>query len=49
MHIEKNIVDRIHGSLFDISGKTKDPSNALYGLKDVGIKEESLSKRYKWQ
>ena len=44
MHIEKNIVDRIHGSLLDISGKTKDPSNAWYGLKDVGIRKNLYPK-----
>ena len=37
MHIEKNIVDSILGTLLDISGKTKDHAKARYDLKDMGI------------
>nr|XP_025884707.1 uncharacterized protein LOC112940671 [Solanum lycopersicum] len=38
MHIEKNIVDSILGSLLDIHGKTKDHAKALYDLKEMGIR-----------
>ncbi|KAL4286637.1 hypothetical protein AHAS_Ahas19G0106100 [Arachis hypogaea] len=37
MHIEKNILDSIIGTLLDIPGKTKDHLNARYDLKDLGI------------
>ena len=40
MHIEENIVDRILGTLFDISGKTKDHAKAQYDLKDMGIRKK---------
>ena len=39
MHIEKNIVDSILGTLLDISGKTKDHEKAQYDLKDMGIRK----------
>ncbi|KAH0733048.1 hypothetical protein KY289_004236 [Solanum tuberosum] len=39
MHIEKNIVDSILGTLLDISGKTKDHAKAQYDLKDMGIRK----------
>ncbi|WMV37518.1 hypothetical protein MTR67_030903 [Solanum verrucosum] len=39
MHIEKNIVDSILGTLLDISGKTKDHRKARYDLKAMGIKK----------
>ena len=39
MHIEKNIVDSILGTLFDISGKTKDHAKARYDFKDMGIRK----------
>nr|XP_025670299.1 uncharacterized protein LOC112770094 [Arachis hypogaea] len=39
MHIEKNIVDSILGTLLDISGKTKDHLNARYDLKEIGIRK----------
>ncbi|KAH0709469.1 hypothetical protein KY284_010896 [Solanum tuberosum] len=39
MHIEKNIVDSILGTLLDISGKTKDHAKARYDLKDMGIRK----------
>ncbi|KAH0685856.1 hypothetical protein KY285_016411 [Solanum tuberosum] len=39
MHIEKNIVDSILGTLLDISGKTKDHAKARYDLKDTGIRK----------
>ena len=34
MHIEKNIVDSILGTLLDISGKIKDHAKARYDLKE---------------
>ncbi|WMV18692.1 hypothetical protein MTR67_012077 [Solanum verrucosum] len=37
MHIEKNIVDSIIGTLLDISGKTKDHPNTRYDLKEMVI------------
>ena len=39
MHIEKNIVDSILGTLLDISGKIKDHEKARYDLKDMGIRK----------
>ena len=40
MHIEKNIVDNIIGTLLDISGKTKDHANARYDLQEMGIRKK---------
>ncbi|XP_049362547.1 uncharacterized protein LOC125827267 [Solanum verrucosum] len=39
MHIEKNIVDSILGTLLDIPGKTKDHAKARYDLKEMGIRK----------
>ncbi|XP_070025158.1 uncharacterized protein [Nicotiana sylvestris] len=39
MHIEKNIVDNVIGTLLDILGKTKDHANARYDLKEMGIRK----------
>ncbi|XP_060200861.1 uncharacterized protein LOC132629147 [Lycium barbarum] len=39
MHIEKNMIDNIIGTLLDISGKTKDHENACYDLKEMGIRK----------
>ncbi|KAH0687961.1 hypothetical protein KY284_018514, partial [Solanum tuberosum] len=39
MHIEKNIVDSILGTLLDISGKKKDHKKARYDLRDMGIRK----------
>ncbi|KAK6773803.1 hypothetical protein RDI58_029041 [Solanum bulbocastanum] len=39
MHIEKNIVDSILGSLLDISSKTKDHAEDRYDLKDMEIRK----------
>ena len=39
MHIEKNIVDKVLGTLFDISGKTNDHAKARYDLKNMGIRK----------
>ena len=33
MHIEKNIVDNILGTILDISGKIKDHAKSLYDFK----------------
>ena len=54
MHIEKNIVDRILGTILDISRNTKDHAKARYDLKDMGIrknlhlKDKEDSKRTKF-
>lgn len=38
MHIEKNVVISILGTLLDIPGKTKDHAKARYDLKEMGIR-----------
>ena len=40
MHIEKNICENILGTLLNISGKTKDTTNARLDLYDMGIRPE---------
>ncbi|XP_031262844.1 uncharacterized protein LOC116121024 [Pistacia vera] len=40
MHVEKNICESIIGTLFDISGKTKDKINARKDLEDMGVCHE---------
>ena len=40
MHIEKNIVDNIIGTLLNLNGKTNDNLKALQDLKDMGIRSE---------
>ncbi|XP_052111602.1 uncharacterized protein LOC127742970 [Arachis duranensis] len=45
MHIEKNIVDSILGTLLDISGKTKDHTNARYDLQEMGIRKNLHPKK----
>ncbi|XP_016173163.1 uncharacterized protein LOC107615629 [Arachis ipaensis] len=55
MHIEKNILDSVIGTFFDIPGKTKDHLNAQYDLKDLGIwknlqaKEVNNAREQSWQ
>jgi len=39
MHIEKNIVDNVIGTILNIPGKTKDHANARYDLKEMGIRK----------
>ena len=39
MHIEKNIVDKILGTLLNIGGKTKDNLNARLDLQEMGIRK----------
>ncbi|XP_019255072.1 PREDICTED: uncharacterized protein LOC109233652 [Nicotiana attenuata] len=39
MHIDKNIVDNVIGTILDIPGKTKDHANARYDLKEMGIRK----------
>ena len=39
MHIEKNIVDSILGTLLNISGKANDHAKARYDLKEMGIRK----------
>ncbi|WMV50343.1 hypothetical protein MTR67_043728 [Solanum verrucosum] len=39
MHIEKNRVDSILGTLLDIPGKTKDHAKSRYDLKEMGIRK----------
>jgi hypothetical protein len=40
MHIEKNILEALIGTILNIAGKTKDTAKARLDLKDLGIKEE---------
>ena len=40
MHIEKNICDRVLGTLMNIDGKTKDTYKACLDLMDMGIRPE---------
>ena len=40
MHIEKNVVDNIIGTLLNLDGKTKDNLKAHQDLNDMGIKSE---------
>ncbi|XP_052116503.1 uncharacterized protein LOC127746646 [Arachis duranensis] len=42
---EKNIVDSILGTHLDISGKTKDHTNARYNLKEMGIRKNLHPKK----
>ncbi|KAK6793629.1 hypothetical protein RDI58_007082 [Solanum bulbocastanum] len=44
MHIKKNIVDSILGTLLDISGKTKDHAKTRYDLKDMEIRKNLYPK-----
>ncbi|XP_075088329.1 uncharacterized protein LOC142170337 [Nicotiana tabacum] len=39
MHIEKNIVDNVIGTILDILGKTKDHADARYDLNEMGIRK----------
>jgi hypothetical protein len=38
MHIEKNVMDNILGTLLDIKGKTKDNLVARQNLQEIGLK-----------
>ena len=40
MHIEKNLVDNIIGTLLNLDGKTKDNLKARQDLKDMGIRSK---------
>ncbi|XP_074377184.1 uncharacterized protein LOC141718704 [Apium graveolens] len=40
MHIEKNICDKILGTLLNIGGKTKDHLNARQDLEEMGIRKD---------
>ena len=40
MHIEKNVVDNIIGTLLNLDGKTKDNLKARHDIKDMGIRNE---------
>ena len=40
MHIEKNLVDNIIGTLLNLDGKTKDNLKACQDLKNMGIRSE---------
>ena len=40
MHIEKNVVDNIIGTLLNLDGKTKDNLKVYQHLKDMGIRSE---------
>ncbi|XP_074373620.1 uncharacterized protein LOC141713968 [Apium graveolens] len=45
MHIEKNVCDKIVGTLLDIEGKTKDNLKACKDLQDLNIREELWLKK----
>ena len=40
IHIEKNVVDNIIGTLLNLDGKTKDNLKARQDLKDMGIRSK---------
>ena len=40
MHIEKNVIDNIIGTLLNLDGKTKDNLKARQDLKDMDIRSE---------
>ena len=40
MHIEKNVIDNIIGTLLNLDGKTMDNLKARQDLKDMGIRNE---------
>ena len=44
MHIEKNIVDSILGTLLNIPGKTKDHAKAQYFFKEMGLERIFIQK-----
>jgi hypothetical protein len=41
MHIEKNVIDYILGTILDIKGKTKDNLAARTDLKELGLRPNS--------
>ena len=40
MHVEKNVFDSLIGTLLDISGKTKDTSNAWLDLEEMNLRKD---------
>ncbi|GMP85118.1 hypothetical protein CsSME_00038407 [Camellia sinensis var. sinensis] len=40
MHIEKNVIDNVYGTLLNLDGKTKDNLKARLGLQEMGIRRE---------
>jgi hypothetical protein len=40
MHIEKNILYSLHGTLLNISGKSKDSEKARLDLQELGIRKD---------
>jgi hypothetical protein len=40
MHVQKNVFERIIGTLLDIKGKTKEWLNSRMDLVNLGIKKE---------
>jgi hypothetical protein len=40
MHIEKNVFDNLHGTLFNLDGKTKDNLKSCLDLQDMNIRQD---------
>ncbi|GMQ10336.1 hypothetical protein CsSME_00053380 [Camellia sinensis var. sinensis] len=40
MHIEKNVIDNVYGTLLNLDGKTKDNLKARLDLQEMGIRRE---------
>jgi hypothetical protein len=40
MHIEKNVFDNLHGTLFNLDGKTKDNLKSRLDLQDMNIRQD---------
>jgi hypothetical protein len=38
MHVEKNVMDNILGTMLDIKGKTKDNAQACQDLQEIGLR-----------
>jgi hypothetical protein len=38
MHVEKNVMDNILGTMLDIKGKTKDNAQACHDLQEIGLR-----------
>jgi hypothetical protein len=38
MHVEKNVMDNILGTMLDIKGKTKDNAQARHDLQEMGLR-----------
>lgn len=40
MHVEKNVIDNLYGTLLNMDGKTKDNMKARLDLQDMGLRDE---------